>query len=56
LREVDIYSLAGRKVYQNSSLYSFGVKVDLQSYPSGLYLVKMQLDSGEVISHKLIIR
>jgi len=56
LREVAIYSLAGRKVYQNSSPNSFGVKVDLQSYPSGMYLVKMQLDSGEVISHKLIKR
>ena len=56
LLEVEIYSLSGKKMYHNSSPDGFGVAVDLHSYPSGLYLVLMQLESGKVLSKKLIIR
>ncbi len=55
LLEVEIYSLSGSKVYHNTSPSGYSVAVDLQSFSSGLYLVKMWVKPGETLSSKLII-
>ncbi|TFH27723.1 MAG: T9SS type A sorting domain-containing protein [Bacteroidia bacterium] len=56
IEDVEIYSISGRKVYQNPSPSGYSVVVDIQDLPSGLYLVKIALQSGEVISQKLVVR
>jgi hypothetical protein len=56
LQGIELYSISGRKVYQNPSPSGYSVAVDIQDLPSGLYLVKVVVQSGEVISQKLVIR
>ncbi len=56
LVQVEIWSLSGRKVYQNTSPADFSVRVDLQGLAPGIYLVKITLNSGEVLSQKLLLR
>ena len=56
LQGIELYSISGRKVYQNTSPSGYSVAVDVQGLPSGLYLVKIAVNSGEVISQKLVIR
>lgn len=52
---LEIYSLSGSKVYQNTSLPGNSIAVDVQNLSSGLYLVKIAVQTGEVISQKLVI-
>jgi len=56
LQAVEIYSISGRKVYQNTSPSGYSDAVNIQGLPSGLYLVKIAVQSGEVISRKLVVR
>ena len=53
---LELYSLSGRKVYHEASPAGYRVVVDAGSFTPGLYLVKMTLQSGEVLSKKLTIR
>lgn len=55
LQGVEMYSISGRKVYQNTCPSGFQVQVDVQSLPPGLYLVKLLVGTGEVISQKLLV-
>jgi len=55
LQGVEIYSHSGRKVFQNTSPSGYQVIVDVQSLPPGLYLVKLLVGTGEVISQKLLV-
>ena len=56
LLQVEIYSLSGRKVYQNPSPPDFSVEVDMRGLAPGVYLVKIVVQTGEVISQKLLLR
>ncbi len=56
LTGVEFYSLSGRLVYQNLSPSGFSVPVDIRGFSPGLYLVKIAVEGGSVISRKLVVR
>jgi len=56
LKGVEFYSLSGSMVYQNLSPSGYSMAVDIQGFSPGLYLVKLSIEGGAVISQKLVVR
>ena len=56
LKSIELYSLSGNKVYDNHAPSGYSMAVDIQSLSPGLYLVRMTVETGEVISQKLVVK
>jgi hypothetical protein len=56
LAGIEIYAMSGRRVYQDFSPSGYSMSADIQGFPPGIYLVKLTLEDGAVMSRKLVVR
>ena len=53
IKRVAIYTITGQTIYSNI-FNSQSIEMDIENYPSGLYVIKITVDSGNVLQAKII--
>ncbi len=54
LKEVSISDFTGKVVFYNKDVRNKKLSIDISMFSSGLYIVKVVLDNGEIVSKKII--
>ncbi len=49
---MEIYDIGGRKIYANERIGQ-GTAIDISSYPTGIYIIKAETESGKVFVKKM---
>ena len=56
LKEVEIFNFAGWSVYKDAQINALEVKIPMQQFGKGIVVIKVQTETGEVVSQKMIIK
>jgi hypothetical protein len=56
IREIDIFSNTGVKVFHQSGLFSFESRIDISHFIPGIYFVHIKLNGNQSVNSKLIVR
>ena len=53
IKKVAVYTITGQMVYSNI-FNSQSIEMDIRNYPSGMYVIEITVDSGDVLQTKII--
>lgn len=56
LKEVEIFNFAGWSVYKDTQINALEVKIPMLQFGKGIVVIKVQTETGEVVSQKMIIK
>ena len=56
LKEVEIFNFAGWSVYKDAQINALEVKIPMLQFGKGIVVIKVQTETGEVVSQKMIIK